>query len=248
MLTNAKNWSPMKVLITYATERLPARLAHDLATSHDICLTDRHAEPRMPDLVVSTLGHDSETDDLVRGMDAIVHWGGTNPGVDASDRLDRAMYCTYNLLRSASDEGVSRVVFLSSLDLLKKYPDHYTVTEQWRPKPTSDMSGLSYHLGEYVCREFAHEQRLSVVCLRLGDLVWNGKAASSSSLLIQDAVQAVQLALTSKADEDSRWTLLPDPFGWHVYHIQSDVPDARFATAAARTKMGFEPLTAKASR
>lgn len=158
------------------------------------------------------------------------------------------MYCTYNLLRSASDEGASRVVFLSSLDLLKKYPDHYTVTEQWRPEPTSDMSGLSYHLGEYVCREFAREQRLSVVCLRLGDLVWNGKTASSSSRLIQDAVQTVQLALTSKADEDSRWTLLPDPFGWHVYHIQSDVPDARFATAAARTKMGFEPLTAKASR
>ena len=238
----------MKLLITSATERLPVRLARDLATSHDICLTDRQAEPQMPDLVVSALSHDSGTDDLVRGIDAIVHWGGTNPAASASDRLDQAMYCTYNLLRSASDEGVSRVVFLSSLDLLKKYPAHYTVTEQWRTEPTSDMSDLSYHLGEYVCREFAREQRLSVVCLRLGDLVWNGKAASSSALLIEDAVQAVELALTSKAGDDSRWTLLPDPFGWHVYHIQSDVPDARFATATARTKMGFEPLTAKATR
>jgi len=88
LLTNAKNWSHMKVLITSAIERLPARLAHDLATSHDICLTDRHAEPRMPDLVVSTLSHDSGTDDLVLGMDTIVHWGGTNPGVNASGRLD----------------------------------------------------------------------------------------------------------------------------------------------------------------
>ena len=239
----------MNLLITSATEWLPARLSRELGTSHEICLTDRQADPRMPDLVVSDLGHDSGAEHLVRGMDAIIHWGGTDPTANTSDRLDQAMYCTYNLLKSAFDEGVSRVVFLSSLDLLKQYPDHYTVTEQWRPEPTPDISTLSYHLGEYVCREFAREQRLSVVCLRLGDLVWNGEADSSSALLIQDAVQAVELALTCKAGYDpvlSRWFLLPDPFGWDVYHIQSDVPDARFVTAAAEAKIGFKPLKAKA--
>ncbi len=238
----------MNLLITSASERLPARLARDLAATHDVRLTDRQADTRMPELVVSALGHDSGTDELVRGMDAIVHWGGTDRQASPSDRLDQATYCTYNLLKSASDEGVSRVVFLSSLDLLKKYPDDYTVTEQWRPEPTSDVSDLSYHLGEYVCREFAREQRLSVICLRLGDLVWDGKTASSAALLAEDAVQAVELALIPKPGDDSPWILLPDPFGWRVYHIQSNVPGARFATATAQTKLGFEASTAEEAR
>jgi uronate dehydrogenase len=231
----------MKLLITSATKRLPARLAQDLAATHDLRLTALAADPNVPGLVVSDLAHDSATDDLVRGIDAIVHWGGTDPAESASDRLDQAMYSTYNLLRSASSAGVSRVVYLSSLDLFEKYPEEYTVTEQWRPEPTTSVDDLSYHLGEYVCREFAREQRLAVVCLRLGDLVWGGRPTSSSSLLVQDAVQAVELALDSNVSDDFRWTLLPDPFEWQLYHVQSNVRGARFATITAQTRLGFEP-------
>ncbi len=229
----------MKLLVTSAADGLPARLARDLSASHDVVSTGRTAAPG---LVVCDLGHDSATDDLVRGVDVIVHWGGTNAAYSASDRLDDAAYRTYNLLRSASDAGVPRVVYLSSLDVMKGYPEEYTVTERWRPEPTTSVDDLSYHLGEYVCREFAREQRLSVVCLRLGDLVWDGEPGSSSSLLVEDAVRAVELALTSSLSDDHRWTLLPDPFDWQLYHVQSAVPGARFATGAARSAMGFESV------
>ena len=229
----------MKVLVTSAADGLPARLARDLAASHDVVATGLKADPSAPGLVVCDLGHDSATDDLVQGVDAIVHWGGTDPEASASDRLDEAAYRTYNLLRSASSAGVSRAIFLSSLSLMYGYPEEYTVTEQWRPEPTTSLDDLSYHLGEYVCREFAREQRLAVVCLRLGDLVWDGEPTSSSSLLVEDAVRAVELALTSKVSDDFRWTLMPDPFEWQLYHIQSAVPGARFATSNARTRMGY---------
>ena len=232
----------MKLLVTSAAEALPARLAQDLAASHDVVSTGRRADPRAPGLVVCDLGHDSATDDLVRGVDAIVHWGGTDPDANASDRLDDAAYRTYNLLRSASDVGVPRVVYLSSLGVMQGYPEEYTVTERWRPEPTTSLDDLSYHLGEYVCREFAREQRLTVVCLRLGDIAWDGEPKSSSSLLVEDTVRAVELALASKVGDDHRWTLLPDPFDWQLYHVQSAVPNARFATGAARAGMGFESV------
>jgi uronate dehydrogenase len=234
----------VKLLVTSAAEALPARLAHDLAASHDIVMTGRKAAPG---LVVCDLGHDSATDDLVRGVDAIVHWGATDPDDSASDRLDDAAYRTYNLLRSASDVGVPRVVYLSSLSLMHSYPEEYTVTERWRPEPTTSLDDLSCHLGEYVCREYAREQRLAVVCLRLGDLVWDGKPMSSSALLVKDAVRAVELALTSNVSDDHRWTLLPDPFDWQLYHVQSAVPGARFATSNARTRLGFRSASEAAS-
>ena len=98
-----------------------------------------------------------------------------------------------------------------------------------------------------MCREFAREQRLAVVCLRLGDIVWDGKPTSSSSLLVEDAVRAVELALSSTVSDDHRWTLLPNPFEWQLYHIQSAVPGARFATSNARTRMGFRSVLETAS-
>ena len=232
----------MKLLVTSAAEALPARLARVLAASHEVVTTDRRADPRAPGLVVCDLGHDSTTEDLVQGVDAIVHWGGTDPEASAADRLDEATYCTYNLLRAASNAGVPRVVYLSSLSLMHSYPEEYTVTERWRPEPTTSLDDLSCHLGEYVCREFAREQRLAVVCLRLGDLVWDGEPASSSSLLVEDAVRAVELALTSNVSDGHRWTLLPDPFDWQLYHVQSAVPGARFATATARSAIGFKSV------
>jgi uronate dehydrogenase len=237
----------VKLLVTSAAEALPARLARVLAASHEVVLTGRKADPRAPGLVVCDLGHDSTTEDLVQGVDAIIHWGGTDPEASAADRLDEATYCTYNLLRAATDAGVPRVVYLSSLSLMHSYPEEYTVTERWRPEPTTSLDDLSCHLGEYVCREYAREQRLAVVCLRLGDIVWDGEPASSSSLLVEDAVKAVELALTSTVTDDFRWTLLPDPFDWQLYHVQSAVPGARFATSNARTRLGFRSASEAAS-
>ena len=52
-------------------------------------------------------------------------------------------------------------------------------------------------------------------------------------------MRAVELALTSSVSDDFRWTLLPDPFEWQLYHVQSAVPGARFSTGAARAALGF---------
>ena len=52
-----------------------------------------------------------------------------------------------------------------------------------------------------------------------------------------DAVQAVEKALTADISEgyaDSRSY-------WSVFHIQSDVPNRRFLTTTAETRLGFRP-------
>ena len=238
----------VRILITGGAFQLSQRLAAALAGAHNVVLTGRSeltVETAGYEFVQSDLGHDDATNDLVRGMDVIIHSGQSDQNAGDSDRLDVAMRCTYNLLMAAAEEGVPRVIYLSSLRILDQYDENMTVTERWRPVPTTDLSDMCYHLGEFVCREFGRERKAGVVCLRLGDLVWDGGelgGATSSALYFREAVQAVEKALTVRKSGlgPSRAQVLGEP-GWNIFHIQSSVPDARFMTGAARDHLGYEP-------
>ena len=221
-----------KVLVTTAESRLQQELAASLAGDHDVVLTGRRGNLTGQGSVPSDLGHDPQTNDLVRGMDAIIHSGEADPEGSASEQLDAAMRCTYNLLWAAAQERVPRVIFLSSLRVMARHGEEMAVTERWRPVPRVDVPSLCFHLGEYVCREFAREKKLDVVCLRLGEMVWEprrGARGPSSAMYLDDAVQAVKLARGATLS------------GWNIFHIQSAVPNARYLTTSARQALGYAP-------
>lgn len=220
----------MKILITGAASRLSQELADSLSGDHDVTLTDRKGVSTDHTFVRSELGHDEATNTLVRGMDAIVHSGEMDRDASATDSLDAAMRGTYDLLYAAAEEGVPRLVFLSSLRLLDRYDEDMVVRETWRPTPTTDTDVLCYHLGEFVCREYAREQKIDVVCLRLGELAWDEPGeASSSAVYPNDAIQAVSASLAAELST------------WNIFHIQSGVPDQRFTTLVAQETLGYAP-------
>ncbi len=236
----------LRVLVTNGETSLSRTIAGALAGEHDVMLTDRSPIADAPDgveVVSSDLGHDEATNDLVRGMDAIVHSGEPDPAASVSDQLDAAMRCTYNLLTAAADEGVPRLVYLSSLSVMGGHAEDHTVSERWRPRPGTDVSALCYHFGEYVCREFGRAARVDVVCLRLGDLVKEGSTADSTSgLYPPDAVQAVEKAL-ALGDAETE-PVYQEPVirpTWSVFHIQSAVPNARYTTSSAAEFLGYTP-------
>jgi uronate dehydrogenase len=226
-----------KLLITSASTRLSRHLASSLERDYEVRLTDRDPVAGARNFTVCDLNHGEATNELVRGMDAIVHSGESDPTRSVSEQLDVAMRCTYNLLQAASDEGVPRVIFLSSLSLMDQYDEHFVVTEGWRAVPTTEAASLAHHLGEFVCREFARERRTEVVCLRLGQLAWDGEPTSTSALYPDDAAQAVERVLSTGRAGGIRASTA----GWTVLHIQSAVPNARFLTTAARDSLGYEP-------
>ena len=68
----------LRVLVTNGATSLSRTIAGALAGEHDVVLADRSPIADAPDgveVVSSDLGHDEATNDLVRGMDAIVHSG-----------------------------------------------------------------------------------------------------------------------------------------------------------------------------
>ena len=95
--------------------RLSQDLARSVSANDDVVLTDRKQVSSDHDVAHSALGHDQATNELVRGMDVIVHSGEPDPQTTVSGQLDVAMRCTYNLLTAAVEEGVPRLIYLSSL-------------------------------------------------------------------------------------------------------------------------------------
>ena len=64
----------MHILITSAGSELARNVAAALAESHTLRLTELHPVENIEwEFVQSELGHDESTNELVRGMDAIIH-------------------------------------------------------------------------------------------------------------------------------------------------------------------------------
>ena len=224
----------MRILITSAAAPLAQQLATALHNEHEIRLTERSFVPDLPTLAVSALNHDLSTNLLVRGLDAIVHVAEPLPTDNEIEQIDYLTRCTYNLYLAAVAEGVKRVVFLSTLDLMTPYAENYTVGERWRPLPTAATPVLTKHLGEFVSREFAREHKLDVVVLRLGKVAHTETVANQpfNPLWVdeRDVAQAVNRALTMDA------RLLS------TFHIQSASPQARFSIDSAKNLLGYAPV------
>ncbi len=143
--------------------------------------------------------------------------------------------CTYNLLDAAAQEGVTKVVYLSTLDLMLRYDPSLEVMDRWRPLPTTEPRVLGKHLGEYVCREFAREQKIDGAVLRLGHVITqtgaSGRPFDPLWVDHHDVAQAVALALAVATGR------------WSVFHIGADMPTARFAIGDAKRVLGYSPAT-----
>lgn len=226
----------MNVLITSAASELARRLAAALAEAHTLRLTELHAIESNFDFVQSALGHDESTNELVRGMEAIVHIAEiSSDALAAAEQpenyaIDYQTRCTYNLLMAASAEGVAHVIYASTLRLFEQHGEDWTVTENWRPRPSVDSFVLSKHLGEFTCREFAREGQLNITCLRLGNLITADSAKDFDSMWLEvnDAVAAFQGALAA-------------PSRWGIFHVQSEFPGSRFSIEKAKGHLKFNP-------
>ena len=231
----------MNVLITQGKSSLAAALANHLSAGHMVRLTDLDSRGGAAGIFECDLGHGDSTDDVVRGIDAIIHLGynAVDSG-DPSALLDFHTRGTYNLLTAAVEAGVSRCIYLSTLRLLEDYDENLTVTEKWRSLPPSeDPLLLSCHLGEIVCKEFARDGLIDVVTLRLGfPLVCGDRHAAvdsggSAAVSLDDVFTVVERSLTA------------DIARWQDIHVQSPVPRQRFLMHAAGEILQFPSANGK---
>ena len=221
----------MRVLITNAATSLGQALADSLGDAHQVRLTD--PEPRFG--IQCDLGHDPETDALVKDIDIVIHLAyAPRAGDGEITWLDRNTRGTYNLLLAAAAAEVEHVILLSTLDLFAPYEENLTVDETWKPLPSCAPAVLGAHLAEFTAREFAHSHELHVTIARLGHLIHAEEVADQPYdpmwLDERDAAQAVgQIVQKGPVSQ------------YNAIHIQSTAARARFSVERAKSHLSFDP-------
>ena len=95
------------------------KLSTELSAIHNIRLTDKHPNPKIPDLLVSDLSHKTNIAELTRDIDVVIHTAGeANNPTNNSDWLNDTTYGTYNLLRKKIKVETDIGLLIESLFLL----------------------------------------------------------------------------------------------------------------------------------
>ena len=215
---------PTNILVTNSDSPFAAAVADLLGERHHV----RRIGWEEP------LEADAATDDLVAGIDAVVHFGYARADNQANELIDHAARLTYNLLLAAAGAGVERCIYVSTLRLLEQLPAHFAVTEQWRSRPPSDDPALlACHLGEVIAKEYARDRLMTVLTLRLGfpEVVGDRGALRGehgpAAVAASDAADAIGRALEA------------DLAQWQEVHVQSPVSGARYLMRGAETVLAF---------
>jgi nucleoside-diphosphate-sugar epimerase len=219
----------LNLLITSAASATAQLIAGELSGSHSLRLTDL-PENASGDIVANELGHESETDSLLAGIDAVINIGYQGQSGSPAHLMDYSTRRMYNLLKAASDAGAKRYINISTLRLYEDHEENLVVTEKWRTDPSAeDVDLLNAHMAEYVCKEFARDRLIKVVNLRLG---W---PFNSSDV---DDTATISTSLIGGAIEEA--LVSQELIQWQDIHIQSPVVHQRFITnTAARILPGL---------
>jgi len=128
----------------------------------------------------------------------------------------------YNTLALSVEQGINKVIMISSLELLD-YKESYTVTENWKPKPKSDLFNLSVNLSEIVFKEFGRTFSFQKILLRIGFPIGN-----------KENIDYKFNCFTKKEDFISCISkILEINFKNHfeILHLQSDSENQRYLTS-----------------
>ncbi len=236
-----RRYSSLKVLITGGAKTLESAIIQELKVEHQVYLMGTGPAEMDAEFIQCDILNIDAVQQAVKGMDAIIHLSEL-PHDDAMHtekreqrELDFTTRSTYYLMQAAASEGIQRFVYKSSLSVFDSCPESWVATETWLPRPRAEARSMAKYLGELVCREFARESDIIVVCLRIGKVVCEeealGRPFDPMWVDVRDAAQAFSLALRASVQR----SLL------NVFHISSDSPDARFPGSKAKKGLSYQP-------
>ena len=119
------------------------------------------------EVVIADLADAQAVHEMVRGVDAIVHFGGISVESAFAPILQGNILGMFNLYEAARKHGVKRVVFASSNHVTGYYRQSDTITVNHPPRPDS-LYGVSKAFGEDLSRFYFERYGIETACLRIG--------------------------------------------------------------------------------
>lgn len=234
----------MSLLITGGDSPFARTLAAALAATYSIRLFDQQFSAPRTGLATHTgdLRNPDDVTAALQGIDTIIHllpFTIAQQGLDDVSALDLTMRGSYVLVNAARAAGVQRLILASSLAIFDRWPAHYQVNEQWRPRPEPALTQLCPWLGELSVRENLRLGTIQGICLRFGQIVTEEQAATQPYdprwLHSHDAIHGIEQALRYKSERR------PD---WSIFHITAPGTTAKIRLqyqASAQAEFGYQP-------
>jgi len=119
------------------------------------------------EIVKADLGDDVAMNDLLKGVDAVVHMGGISLDGPFAPILKANILGAYNLYESARLNGVKRIIFASSNHVTGFYKQGETITASHPARPDGHY-GLSKAFGEDLSRYYFDRFQIETACVRIG--------------------------------------------------------------------------------
>jgi len=203
VVANASDPPFHRLLLTGASGGLGRVLRPAL---RDLCtalrVSDR-AAPTDPQLgeepVACDVGDRAAVMELVRGVDAIAHFGGQSIEATFDTICQANIVGAFNVYEAARKHGVKRVVYASSSQVTGFYPTD-TIVDPSMPVRPSSLYGLSKAFGENLSRLFYDRYGIETVCLRIAMAFPepNTHRMLRSYLSYRDLVELVRRSLVAK--------------------------------------------------
>jgi len=119
------------------------------------------------EVVLADLADATAVNEMVKGVDAIVHLGGMSVEGPFGPILQANILGAYNLYEAARKHGVKRVVFASSNHVTGFYRQDQTITADHPARPDG-LYGLSKAFGEDLSRFYFDRYGIETACVRIG--------------------------------------------------------------------------------
>ena len=164
------------IVVTGAAGRLGRRVVRDLLDQEiEVLATDQvAADDLSTDFVLGDLLNATKVENLLKGAEGIIHMGAIPGPLRADGRVifDNNVQSTFNVMMSAAEMGLRRVVFSSSAfgmgwahDGAAFVPKYLPLDEE-HPMMPFEPYGLSKQVGEDIGEMIARTSSTSVVSLR----------------------------------------------------------------------------------
>lgn len=211
----------MKALVTGVKGTLGGMLAADLAAAgHKVLGADfLQAEVKGAECVAADMRDYNTCVRLGKGMDVIAHMGAyhgahlerNNGDKTEKDFFDANIAGTFNMLRSAVENKVPKLVYASSVVLYER--------DNWQ---IFGIYSLTKVVGEEMCRFFNREHGLSVIALRYGTFSFKESLARCFEMLgggaLGNWIEPEEVARATRAAVENKTI----DFG--IYDVQTPLP------------------------
>lgn len=227
----------MNVLIIGAGGPVAAAAIKALEPYHTLRLADiKQLESDHESLVVD-ITDPAEVLEAASGMDAIINC--TVLRNDMVKSFDVNIRGAYNVMKAAVEHGIQRVVHTGPQMVMRGiYVDDFLITADPPTRPGTNLYGLTKYLSLEICRIFAEEHDIQVICfLYCGFRNPPDKDAKPKDevgpfiVSWEDTGQAFKLALEVER--------LPRNF--EVFNIVADLPHRKHINTRAKSLLGFQP-------